>query len=107
MELGVFGNNNLLELNLSQNNFSSIPSKALSTLRKSLTILDLSRNLIRNLQPEDFEGLTNVTHLILSYNRLEALEEEAFKDLPRLKFLDLSNNPVTTWSPHVFMVKNF
>lgn len=104
LEIGVFGRNNLIELNLSQNNFTSIPSKALSTVQKSLAILDLSINSIQNLQQNDFDGLINLTHLSLSHNRLESLEEEAFKELTRLKFLDLSNNPVTTWSPHIFMV---
>ena len=39
----------VVELNLSQNNFTHVPSKALSTIQNSLAVLDLSRNSIRTL----------------------------------------------------------
>ncbi|KAI1731045.1 leucine rich repeat domain-containing protein [Ditylenchus destructor] len=102
IDAGVFGTNNVVELNLSQNNFTSVPSKALSTIQNSLAVLDLSHNSIRTLNKDDFRGLVNVTKLVLSFNRLESLEEETFEHLRRLKYLDISNNPVTAWSPNVF-----
>lgn len=104
LELNVFGKNNVVELNLSNNNFSFIPLRGLYSIKHSISILDLSFNNIRSLEWRNFVGLTNITILKLMHNHIEVLEEEAFRELPLLKLLDLSSNPIATWNPHVFLV---
>uniref|UniRef100_A0A914HXV5 Chaoptin n=1 Tax=Globodera rostochiensis TaxID=31243 RepID=A0A914HXV5_GLORO len=103
LDSGVFGKDNLLGLDLSRNNFSAIPIRALTSVRGSLSVLKMSRNGVKVLNRKEFEGMKNLNVLELAENRIETLEEEMFSFLPKLKHLDLSGNPVNTWSPHVFL----
>ncbi|KAI6238020.1 hypothetical protein M3Y99_00728900 [Aphelenchoides fujianensis] len=102
IEAGVFGRDNVLKLSFRRNNFSTIPTKALGSIRGSLRELDMSFNSIRSLDTADFSGLHAIKRLVLAHNRIESIEANAFEDMRRLEFLDLSHNPITTWSPHVF-----
>ncbi|KAL3125683.1 hypothetical protein niasHT_009770 [Heterodera trifolii] len=103
LDSGVFGQNNLLGLDLSRNNFTAIPIRALASVRASLTVLKMSKNGVKMLNRMDFEGMRSLNALELAENRIETLEEEMFSFLPKLKHLDLSGNPVNTWSPHIFL----
>ncbi|CAD5211200.1 unnamed protein product [Bursaphelenchus okinawaensis] len=99
VEAGVFGRNNVANINLSFNNLSSIPTKALSSVPSSLLTLELSHNSIRSVERNDFLELTTLETLIISNNRIEIIEANAFAQLSRLRKLDLSGNPITTWHP--------
>lgn len=71
----MFGKNNLLELDLSRNNFTSIPVRALASVRASLSTLRMANNIVRVLNRADFEGMANLSVLELGHNRIESLEE--------------------------------
>jgi Leucine-rich repeat (LRR) protein len=104
LESGVFGRDNVVKLVLNRNNFTSIPTKALGSIRKSLKELDLSFNQIRSLSAADFNNLHSIKRLMLSNNKIESIEANTFEDLPWLEFLDLSGNPIVSWNPHSFQV---
>ncbi|KAI6184601.1 Leucine Rich Repeat family protein [Aphelenchoides bicaudatus] len=102
LESGVFGRDNIVKLQLKQNNFTSVPTKALGSIQNSLKELDLSFNQLRSLSAADFNTLHSIKRLILSNNQIESIEANTFEDMLWLEFLDLSNNPITTWNPHAF-----
>ncbi|XP_078602062.1 leucine-rich repeat-containing protein 59-like isoform X1 [Branchiostoma floridae x Branchiostoma japonicum] len=88
------------ELDLSLSNITKVPVQLLSSLPKA-TVLDLSCNLLVNLQDPFCTQLTHVVKLDLSKNQLEELPAD-FGRLTRLRHLDLFQNrlktvPVSFW----------
>ncbi|KAI8508487.1 Leucine Rich repeats (2 copies) [Branchiostoma belcheri] len=88
------------ELDLSLSNITKVPVQLLSSLPKA-TVLDLSCNLLVNLQDTFCTQLTHVVKLDLSKNQLEELPAD-FGRLTRLRHLDLFQNklktvPVSFW----------
>jgi Leucine-rich repeat (LRR) protein len=102
LDVGVFGRDNVIKLILKHNNFSSIPTKILGSIRNSLKELNMANNQIRSLSAIDFNGLHSIQRLILSNNKIESVEANSFEEMPWLEFLDLSNNPISSWNPHSF-----
>jgi hypothetical protein len=81
---------NLTELNLDDNNLTSIPPE-IGTL-KNLQALYLGRNDLTALPPE-IENLSNLTLLSLFENKLTVLPQEIC-NLANLKTLGLTGNPI-------------
>lgn len=79
----------LKKLIISRNLLSSVPN--LSNL-KNLELLDLSKNRIKSLREESFEGLLNLITLNLKGNKLDNIERNAFYGLKRLQYLNLERN---------------
>ncbi len=86
--------NNLRLLNLSGNNFDSLPTNLFLGLSKVLD-LDLSDNNLTVLSSSLFSGLSSLEVLYLSGNSLERLSANFFNGMPRLEELDLSDNNLT------------
>ena len=68
----------------------------------AVTLLDLRRTGIHDLQAQDFNGLSSLTGLSLSENRLTTLPEEIFSGLSSLERLDLSANSLAALPPEIF-----
>jgi Leucine-rich repeat (LRR) protein len=61
---------------------------------KYLKKLDLSNNLLRNI--EEIVSLKSITHLNLANNKISELKNIAYiNELPNLKYLNLEGNPMS------------
>ncbi|XP_051890659.1 fibromodulin a [Pristis pectinata] len=78
---------NLERLYLGHNNLTSIPHSLPSSLRE----LRVAGNKISKVQPDNLEGLDNLTMLLLNDNQLEDVGG-SLRVLKSLSILDLSNN---------------
>ncbi|XP_073953551.1 LOW QUALITY PROTEIN: uncharacterized protein [Choristoneura fumiferana] len=90
-------------MNLSSNNIRNIKNDAFRNLFV-LNYLNLSRNVIENLNPASFmiTDTPQLTKLDLSYNMLTEISSEPFSHLPSLRFLFLENNRITTLADDCF-----
>ena len=61
-----------------------------------LKVLLLSHNKLTNLSNESFNGLTNVRNLTLDNNNISVVTEDAFQYVKQLRHLDLKNNIITS-----------
>ncbi|VDN17277.1 unnamed protein product [Gongylonema pulchrum] len=102
LDTDTFGVDNVQKLDLAYNELKKIPRHAFSSVRNSITVLDLRGNRIRSIDTNDFDGMGNLTELILADNHIETIEEAAFSKMQKLMKLDLSHNPITSWNPHAF-----
>lgn len=74
-------------------NVSGSNIEILDTLgSRNVTQLDISKNKIRTIEEDVFQGLSKLGTLDLSDNLIEVIEEAAFKDLRRLFYLNISGN---------------
>lgn len=87
-------------LTISRGNLDRIPSRAF-TLLPEVTILRLSGNKIKTVEPESFKGL-NLKQLYLNDNQLSQVGRSDFKELDSLEKLDLSLNKITTIDAKAF-----
>ena len=67
-----------------------------------VTLLDLRRTGIHDLQARDFNGLSSLTGLILGENRLTILPEDTFTGLSSLERLEMPENALSTLPEKVF-----
>ncbi|XP_071524321.1 uncharacterized protein [Panulirus ornatus] len=81
---------NVLELSLEDNFFSSIPPSV--TLLHSLQFLNLARNKITSLREGDLQGLRSLTSLSLHQNSINHIHPAALLPLQQLHILDLTEN---------------
>lgn len=86
---------NLVELDLSWNLLTAVPSAPLRGV-PHLRRLQLSGNPIAQLENASFVGLQHLTYLHLSRCQLRSIEPGALDGLPALEFLLLDNNRLTT-----------
>ena len=93
---------NLVELDLSTNLLTSVPSQALSEC-PSLRRLVIHSNPIRVIKSDAFINLNNLVFLDLSSSQLDLIEPHAFRGLSKLQFLKLESNRLQTLSPGVLM----
>ncbi|KAM5285821.1 toll-like receptor 10 isoform 1-T1 [Hipposideros larvatus] len=70
--------------------------KVPADLAPATTTLDLSYNLLFQLQSSDFRSVSKLKFLILCHNRIEELDIKTFKFNKELKYLDLSYNRLKT-----------
>ncbi|XP_043294802.1 toll-like receptor 10 isoform X2 [Cervus canadensis] len=83
-------------------NFSSMSlRKVPEDLSPITTTLDLSYNLLFQLQHSDFRSLSKLKALILCHNRIQELDIKTFEFNKELRYLDVSNNRLkrVTWFP--------
>ncbi|XP_068489451.1 receptor-like protein 9DC3 [Phaseolus vulgaris] len=80
----------LKHLWLSDNSLEQFPN--LSCSAASLTMLDLSRNMLEGTIPASFSNFTHITFLDLSSNYLKGSIPSSILTLPHLTFLDLGYN---------------
>lgn len=83
----------LLSLHMEENRICSLPDNALSQLL-NLQELYLNHNLISYISPAAFYGLHNLLRLHLNSNRLQSLKSEWFEYLANLEILMIGENPV-------------
>lgn len=91
-------NTGLEELDLSDNDITSIPDNGLSALR-SLTTLKLQNNLLIAIADRAFVGLQSLSVLNISSNRMVALPPELFQSPRALTELYLQNNSLSVLAP--------
>ena len=91
----------VLDLNLENNNITSIPSRAFSKLSK-LQTLNLNHNNIQSIEAFAFDGLECITKLQLRKNQLKALESNSFANIPCLQNLTLAYNVIEQISEDAF-----
>ncbi|XP_037385415.1 toll-like receptor 10 [Talpa occidentalis] len=86
------------ELTTSCTNMSlrKVPADLISTT----TTLDLSYNLLSQLQSSDFHSLSKLKVLILCHNRIQQLDTKIFEFNKELLYLDLSYNKLKTVTWH-------
>ncbi|XP_068620535.1 leucine-rich repeat-containing protein 15-like [Battus philenor] len=85
----------LLYLNISNNKIQNLYPKSLYTTPDSaLSVLDLSNNLLVEINSGVFNHLPPLENLNLSYNSIEVLESNCFNQATNLKVLDLSYNKI-------------
>ncbi|CAG0918240.1 unnamed protein product [Notodromas monacha] len=95
---------NLKYLNLSNNNLERIHNAAFRGSNNGglvLEVLDLSGNLIKDIQPGAFESRTLMA-LDLHSNLLKEITTGVFTGMPDLRFLDLSANDIYSMKPGSF-----
>uniref|UniRef100_A0A4W5LL10 TIR domain-containing protein n=1 Tax=Hucho hucho TaxID=62062 RepID=A0A4W5LL10_9TELE len=83
----------LTQLTLRLNNLQIIFAKQFSCLVK-LQCLDLTQNLISNIENFAFLGLTNLESLNITSNKITKIHANTFFGLHSLTWLDLRNNPL-------------
>lgn len=94
----------LRELHLNNNkikDFISGPS-VFSNLRE-LTVLDLSNNIITNIERHMFHGLQNLIEINLSHNKLNILPYQVFESISTIEIVDLSHNHMISFIDNFFI----
>ncbi|XP_056021789.1 toll-like receptor 4 [Ostrea edulis] len=76
------------EISLAQNNISEFPC----CLPKTITYLNLSRNLLHVLNRTSLSSYPNLRNVDISNNKLEEIQLNAFGNCSKLEFLNISNN---------------
>ena len=87
---------NLIYLDLSFNDISSIDSNAFDYLSNLNVSLDLSYNQLEVIYSLTFTGLSSLTSFYLINNHVKIIEDNSFLSLIKLKQLDLSSNKLTS-----------
>lgn len=108
---------NITEIDLSQNNISSVSDVCLGSLPQLLSLhmeenwiqelsdsclsslsslqeFYINHNLIFSISPRAFQGLSRLTRLHLNSNRLTSVNSQWFQHLPNLEILMLGENPI-------------
>lgn len=78
-------------------------SAIVSGLSNYTTVLDLSRNLIKSVAPNQFSKLPNLAVLLLQNNLVREIEPGTFKGLRRLQRVDLRRNRIRTIKSDAFL----
>ncbi|CAK1553076.1 unnamed protein product [Leptosia nina] len=85
---------NLAQLDMSKNLIEELDSESLQ-LPVVLGILDLTHNLIQKIGPSSFHRVSHLKTLRLSYNKITSIEYGAFEGLSSLVNLDLAFNNIS------------
>ncbi|KAK2828708.1 hypothetical protein Q5P01_019742 [Channa striata] len=92
LERVIFINNtltNLCTLNLSHNNFWTLPTN----MPIHLESIDLSHNVLVKVLPWSLDRLSRLTHLFLHANRFSVLPFGVLDKMPSLRLITLGDNP--------------
>ncbi|KAJ8249785.1 hypothetical protein COCON_G00230010 [Conger conger] len=83
----------LLSLHMEENWLDTLPNSCLSELN-GLQELYINHNLLSSIAPGAFLGLWNLLRLHLNSNRLQAINSQWFLATPRLEILMIGDNPI-------------
>ncbi|XP_043944742.1 leucine-rich repeat neuronal protein 3 [Protopterus annectens] len=83
----------LLSLHLEENKLTELPDQCFSGL-PNLQELYINHNLIFTVMPEAFMGLDNLLRLHLNSNKLRIINRKWFDFTPNLEILSISENPI-------------
>jgi Leucine-rich repeat (LRR) protein len=100
------GLNNIQVIDLSDNLIQQIQDSHFIH-NYDLKVLFLSHNNLTNLSKESFNGLTNVRNLTLDNNNLSVVTEDAFQYVKQLRHLDLKNNIITSRNLNLWTLISF
>lgn len=95
----------MIDLNLSENKLSVLPTDMFRNLR-DLKTLNMSDNQLEEIPPEAFEHLESLTVLDLSHNVLSSMTEALFSKIKGLEFLNVRNNKLKELDPAVQSLAN-
>ncbi|XP_063232516.1 leucine-rich repeat-containing protein 15-like [Bacillus rossius redtenbacheri] len=84
---------NVYMIEMSHNNFSKIPEKSFSGLKR-LFRLEMHNCNIRYIESGSFNNLPNLAYVYLSNNKLTAITPKMFNSLESLTWLDLEKNNI-------------
>ncbi|CAH0723585.1 unnamed protein product, partial [Brenthis ino] len=93
---------NIRVLDFSHNNISYIAPYYFRHAELTLSELDLSHNLIRNVTREVFGSMLMLQYLDLSHNQIFHMEYDCFKKVKNLQIIDLSHNYLIELPVEVF-----
>ena len=63
-----------------------------------LILIDLSENLIRSLEFNDFDMILNIESIFLRANRIQSINNDSLSNLKRLTLLDLASNRIKNFN---------
>ena len=89
----------IIILNLSKNSITNICAQKFMT---SLTIIDLSYNMIMFITKGYFDSLGKLMILMLQNNKIEQMAYKGFHNLTKVLTVDLSNNKLSTLAKQAF-----
>jgi hypothetical protein len=93
-------------LNLQQNRFYSLNKNSFLRHLEQLRVLDLSKNHIKEIFKENFNGLKRLDTLILRENQLTYLSYGTFSSCRKIRTLDLSDNQISRIDSKTFRLLN-
>ncbi|KAL0978300.1 hypothetical protein UPYG_G00168600 [Umbra pygmaea] len=91
--VGLANRNQLTTLHLEENQISQLPDHCLQDL-SSLQELYINHNKISTISPGAFSGLHSLLRLHLNSNRLQVIDSRWFEATPNLEILMIGENPV-------------
>ena len=92
---------NLKWLRMSHNYVEKIRPKTFQHL-KSLLVLNLTFNKIKELDDDSFVGLDRLENLFLNKNKIASISSRTFSEMTKLTKIDLANNKLETLPEHLF-----
>lgn len=95
---------NIKYVSLARNKFNFFPGELVAGL-EFLQEIDLSGNVLKNLDEFDFGRLPRLKVLKLHDNEIEIISETAFHNSTQLQIVDLSNNNIEKIGERTFQVK--
>ncbi|XP_071540595.1 uncharacterized protein [Panulirus ornatus] len=93
----------LRELYLSNNNYGSVPTAALSLVNSTLETLDLHGSAFECLDNSSFPFMPRLTTLNLMYCRINTVRPNTFQSFPALRVLNLDGNGLVTVPAEVLL----
>uniref|UniRef100_A0A1A8IBI0 Leucine rich repeat neuronal 1 n=1 Tax=Nothobranchius kuhntae TaxID=321403 RepID=A0A1A8IBI0_NOTKU len=91
--VGLRNMNHLTTLHLEENHITELPDHCLGNL-SSLQELYINHNQISSISPRAFAGLSSLLRLHLNSNRLHVIDSRWFEETPNLEILMIGENPV-------------
>ncbi|KAF3689748.1 Leucine-rich repeat neuronal protein 1 Neuronal leucine-rich repeat protein 1 [Channa argus] len=91
--VGLTSMNHLTTLHLEENQISQLPDHCLGNL-SNLQELYINHNHINSISPRAFAGLHSLLRLHLNSNKLHVIDSRWFEETPNLEILMIGENPV-------------
>ncbi|XP_029008154.1 leucine-rich repeat neuronal protein 1-like [Betta splendens] len=91
--VGLRGMNHLTTLHLEENQITKLPDRCLGNL-SNLQELYMNHNQISSIAPLAFAGLRSLLRLHLNSNKLSVIDSRWFEETPNLEILMIGENPV-------------
>ncbi|CAJ1051125.1 leucine-rich repeat neuronal protein 1-like [Xyrichtys novacula] len=91
--VGLTGMKHLTTLHLEENQISQLPDHCLGNL-SNLQELYINHNQINLISPQAFAGLRSLLRLHLNSNKLHVIDSRWFEETPNLEILMIGENPV-------------